>query len=78
MTIRPPTATATASAPSAEMVVPRLEEMGYRLEWWRLSAGGAWMLRVFNDAGDFIAGSVQDDPADALLAVAETVLPPEV
>jgi hypothetical protein len=29
------------------------------------------------EAGAFIAGSVQDSPADALLAVAEHLLPPD-
>jgi hypothetical protein len=77
VTIGAPTAGATAEAPIPEVSIgPRLEEMGYRLKWARLSVGGAWMLQVFNDGDDFIDGAIQDSPDDALLAVAERLLPP--
>jgi hypothetical protein len=77
VTIQAPAAEATAEAPAPEVIAPRLEELGFQLRWWQLSEGGAWMLRVFNDAGDFIDASIQDSPADALLAVAERLIPPE-
>jgi hypothetical protein len=78
------TSTAVSSQSIDEMVVPapvetedarKLEDAGFRLSWLRLSEGGAWMLRVF-DGDELIDISAQDDPADALLAVAERLLPP--
>jgi hypothetical protein len=53
-----------------------LVEIGFSVEWWQLSPGGAWMVRVFDDQGKWIDGSIQDDPQDAILAVSERLLPP--
>ncbi len=50
-------------------------DAGFHLQWLRLSDGGAWMVRVYDEGGTFIDGSVQDDPGDALLALAERLLP---
>jgi hypothetical protein len=52
-----------------------LEDAGFNVQWLELSPGGAWMIRVFDREGKWIDGSVQDSPADALLAVAERLLP---
>jgi hypothetical protein len=75
VTVMAPTATATASALTPEATISKLEELEYRIEWLRLSPGGAWMVRVYDGIGAWIDGSVQDNPADALLAVAERLLP---
>lgn len=77
VTLQVPTATASANALSPEVVKSTLEELEYRLEWLRLSTGGAWMLRVYGPTGEWVDGAIQDTPADALLAVAESVLPPD-
>ncbi len=53
-----------------------LADAGLSLEWLRLSSGGAWMVRVYDRDGEFIDGSIQDDPQDAILAVSERLLPP--
>jgi hypothetical protein len=45
------------------------------VSWVRLSEGGAWMVRVFERDGTFTDGAVADDPEDAILAVAERLLP---
>jgi hypothetical protein len=64
---------AGAGTPTAR--IEELEDAGYRLSWLQLSPGGAWMVRVFDASGEWVDGSVQDAPADALLAVAERLLP---
>jgi hypothetical protein len=56
--------------------IEQFEDAGFRLSWHRLRPGGAVMVQVFDAGGDFIDGSIQDDPEDALLAVAERLLPP--
>jgi hypothetical protein len=53
----------------------KLEEAYYRIHWQRLSKGGAWLLGVYNEAGELADVSAADDPQDALLAVAERLLP---
>jgi hypothetical protein len=75
VTVVAPAAAATTSAITPEAAISKLEELEYRVEWLRLSPGGAWMVRVYDGSGAWIDGSVQDDPADALLAVAERLLP---
>jgi hypothetical protein len=72
---QPPPAEATASAPTAEVAVAKLADAHYSLQWLRLSGGGAWMLRVFDPDGDFRDGAISDDPQEALLGVAERLLP---
>jgi hypothetical protein len=57
-------------------VAGSLADAGFSLQWLRLSRGGAWMQRVFDDREEYIDGSIQDDPQDALLAVSERLLPP--
>jgi hypothetical protein len=39
--------------------------------------GGPWQLQVFDAEGNFIDGGMGDDLEDALLAVAERLLPSE-
>lgn len=69
-------ATARAVAPDPVVrVETALADAGFHLQWLRLSEGGAWLVRVFDEDGAFIDGSIQDDPGDALLAVAERLLP---
>lgn len=60
----------------AASVAGSLAEIAFRVDWWQLSPGGAWMIRVFDDQGKWIDGSIQDDPQDAILAVSERLLPP--
>jgi hypothetical protein len=50
-------------------------DVGYELQWLQLSEGGAWMLRVFDKDGNWIDGAVAEDPEEAILAVAERLLP---
>jgi hypothetical protein len=57
-------------------VVPQLEELTYRVEWWRLTDGGAWLVRVLDPSGEVLDMATADSPTDALLAVAERLLPP--
>lgn len=64
-----------AESSTSQDTVATLEDAGYEVQWLRLSEGGAWMVRVFDREGDFIDGAIQDDPTDALLAVAERLLP---
>ena len=59
----------------AEAVAQKLTDAAYSLQWLRLSDGGAWMVQVFDAAGEPVEISVQDDPQDALLAVAHRLLP---
>jgi len=56
--------------------IDQLEDAGFDVQWIRLSEGGPWMVRVFDRQGNYIEGSVQHDPQDALLAVSERLLPP--
>ncbi len=73
--IEAPAATARADAPAPKVVIGNLEDAGFDVQWLRLSDQGKWMVRVFDRQGKFIDGSIQDDPADAILAVAERLLP---
>jgi hypothetical protein len=68
-------AEARASATPGQVRIDQLEDAGFDMQWLRLSEGGAWMLQVFDREGSYIAGSVQDDPQDALLAVSDQILP---
>jgi hypothetical protein len=73
-----PQATVVANAPlsiAAKAVAHKLADALYRLEWLRLSEDGAWMLRVFDHSGACVEISSADDPQDALLAVADRLLP---
>jgi hypothetical protein len=71
--------TVTAAVAVADAVEPlpqtRLREQGFSLRWLQLSEGGAWMLQVFDEGGHFRDGAMADDPEEALLAVAERLLP---
>lgn len=67
-----------ANAPlsvEADAIAAKLADALYRLEWLRLSDEGAWMLRVFDGSGACVEISAADDPQDALLAVADQLLP---
>jgi hypothetical protein len=61
--------------PAPTVIIAKLTDASYDLQWLRLSEGGAWMVRVYDSTGDFVDGSIADDPAEALLAVAERLLP---
>lgn len=52
----------------------KLQAAGFKLDWERLSDGGAWMLRVYV-ADDLVDMAVHDDPETVLLAVADRLLP---
>ena len=53
----------------------RLEAMGRRLEWTRCE--GSWLVEGRDGGGSVIDSGIGDDPVDALLGVAERLLPPE-
>lgn len=79
--VSPATVRLGAPAPQIEVVKPEivignLDDAGFALRWLKLSEGGAWMLRAFDQKGTYVAGTVQDNPQDALLAIAEELLPP--
>jgi hypothetical protein len=82
VTVAVPAASATASAPSPTVEVHgetlKVADKTYRVEWLRLSDGGAYMLRVFDaDTGEWLDGALGDDPQDCVIAVAETLAQPE-
>jgi phage FluMu protein Com len=52
----------------------QLREVGFLLKWDQLTENGEWMLRVYRDE-DLVDASVAVDKQDALLAVAESLLP---
>jgi hypothetical protein len=58
---------------AAEKVEKAAHDAGYELQWLKLPT--TWMLRVFDRDGNFLAGSIQESPEDALLAVADAMLP---
>jgi hypothetical protein len=60
----------------AASVGAALEDAGFSVTWLRLSDGGAWMVRVLDRKDEFIDGAMADDPQEAILAVAERLLPP--
>ena len=68
------TARPTSPPPSVETLP--LEDAGFDVTWLRLSDDGPWMVRVFDRQGGFIDGSIADDPDEAIVAVAERLLPP--
>jgi hypothetical protein len=82
--IRPPTGVLRLEGGEAEIKIEQparerldeLEDAGYSVSWSQLSPGGAWMVSVFDRDGNSVDTSIQDDPADALLAIAESLLPP--
>ncbi len=62
---------------SATHETQRLEEIGFRVVWLRsVPDDGGFVLRVYDDEGNLIDGGVGDDPQDAILEVAERLLPP--
>ena len=67
-----PVAPAPAEADTEE--ARKLQAAGFKLDWERLSDGGAWMLRVYV-ADDLVDMAVHDDPETVLLAVADRLLP---
>ena len=44
-------ATARASAPQPTVVIGKLEDAGFDLQWQRLSKDGTWMIWVFRPTG---------------------------
>ena len=76
ITVGAPAATASAGTGSPTVSIGEaLENAGFDLQWLRLSEGGAWLVRVFDRRGDFIDGAMADNPEDALLSVADRLLP---
>jgi hypothetical protein len=66
------------SSPAAVAAQTQLRTHGRHLRWTEpTEPGGAWMLEVFDAEGKLIDGGMGDDPEDALLEVAERLLPPE-
>lgn len=59
--------------------VRNLESIGYRVEWFGLTTERrkTWMVQVRDDDGNLLDAGVGDDPQDAILGVAERLLPPE-
>jgi phage FluMu protein Com len=52
----------------------QLREVGFLLKWDQLTENGEWMLRVYR-GDDLVDAAVALDKQDALLAVAESLLP---
>ena len=52
----------------------QLREVGFLLKWDQLTENGEWMLRVYRGE-ELVDASVAGDKQDALLAVAESLLP---
>ena len=66
-------AIAQATPGTPQRKTDQLEDAGFDVQWLRV--GDAWMVRVFDRDGKWIAGSVQDDMETAILAVADSLLP---
>ena len=76
----------TADISSAGEVIPTpesvenqtadLEEIGYRVTWYRLE-GGLFFVQVHDDAGKLLDLGGGDDPVEMILEVAEHLLPPQ-
>ena len=66
--------------PNAVMVLVNGMRVGYSAEAIPspelLEAEGAWLVEVLDDSGAIIDAGVGDNPEDALLGVAERLLPP--
>ena len=60
---------------TGEEIIHRLEDAHFHVQWLRLSEGGAWMVNVLNEAGECIDTALADNPEEAILAVAERLLP---
>ena len=52
----------------------QLREVGFLLKWDQLTENGEWMLRVYR-GDELVDAAVALDKQDALLAVAESLLP---
>jgi hypothetical protein len=76
VTVQPETGELRLEGGESKVRIAQLEDAGFEIVWLRLSPGGAWMVRVYDRDGNWTDGSIQDDPVDALLAVAERLLPP--
>jgi hypothetical protein len=56
----------------------RLLTHGYGIRWTEPTGPkGSWLLEVFDSEGNLVDGGMGDDPVDAILGVAERLLPPE-
>jgi len=56
----------------------RLRTYGYSVRWTEPTGpDGAWMVEVFDGEGKLIGGGLGDDLEDAILGVAERLLPPD-
>lgn len=65
------------SAPdSAEGQTERLEEIGFRVTWYRLE-DGLFLVQVHDAAGKLLDFGGGDDPVEMILEVAEHLLPPD-
>lgn len=61
--------------PSMERILDGLADLRISLRWLQLSPSGAWLVQVVDQAGNLIDMAAADDPQDALLSVAERLLP---
>jgi hypothetical protein len=50
-------------------------ETGYRVTWYQYP-DGLYLVQIHDDKGELIEGGGGTDPVDALLEVAERLLPP--
>jgi hypothetical protein len=64
--------------PAIVEVQKRLATYGRHIRWTEpTEPGGAWLVEVLDEQGHMLDGGMGDDPQDALLEVAERLLPPE-
>ncbi|MDP9224036.1 MAG: hypothetical protein M3P18_09290 [Actinomycetota bacterium] len=63
---------------SAEVEQRQLDfiELGYHVTWY-VTPDHLYLVQVHDDAGQLIDAGGGDDPVDALLEIAERLLPPE-
>ncbi len=66
----------TPTIRTEDEIVETLESIGRRVSWYRpTDEHGLWMVEVYDDAGTLLANGVGNDREDALLGIAEDILP---
>ncbi len=79
--IRPATIATAAEVPTpvimtTEEIVETLNSIGRRVNWYRPTDDhDLWMVEVYDDAGTLLGSGVGDNREDALLGIAEDILP---
>ena len=71
----PPTVETRSGVREPRRIIDHLVVQGRSLWWTQLTEEGGWLLQVVDEAGEEIATASNYDPAEALAAVAEFVLP---